>query len=233
MTLKVWLICIFYFVLTAELDAKAQYQDHEAITQAVSQYLLSTAEDPTQDFEVQVAHLDSRLRLAQCMQPLHIFLPHTNQTSGNVTVGVRCQGQKPWTIYTKASIRVFKEIAILKKPLIRGTIISKNDIRFIKKDVSNLHRGYLTSLEDIINKQLKRSLSSGAILSPSNLIAQKVVKRGQKVSIRAANKLLDIRMSGHALMDGEAGQRIKVRNDHSKRIIEGRIIAPGVVRVSL
>ena len=231
MKLKIWLICIFYFVLTAELDAKEQ--SHAAITLAISQYLTSEADASPQNFEVRVTRLDTRLKLVECKLPLDVFLPHANQNTGSVTVGVRCHGQKPWTIYTKASIKNFKNIAILTKPMPRGAVLSKGDIRFVRKNVSTLRRGYLISIDDILNKQLKRSLFSEAILSPSVLVSQKIIKRGQKVSIRAANKSLDIRMSGHALMDGEAGQRIRVRNDQSKRIVEGRIIAPGVIRVSL
>ena len=214
MNLKIWLICVFYVVLTAELDAKEQ--SHGAITQAISQYLASETGASSQDFEVLVARLDTRLKLVECKRPLNVFLPHAHQSTGNMTVGVRCQGQKPWTIYTKASILNFKNIAILTKSMTRGAIISEGDIRFVRKDVSTLRRGYLTSIDDILNKQLKRALSSEAILNPSNLVSQKIIKRGQKVSIRAANKFLDIRMSGHALMDGEAGQRIRVRNDQSK-----------------
>lgn len=230
---KLWLIWVAYIAVTSECYAKADWQSHQSISQAVHQFLTSTIQHPGQDYQIQVARLDSRLRLSQCETPLEPFLPHGNQAAGKVTVGVRCHSGKPWTIYTTASIKNFKEVAVLSKPLSRGAIVSATDVRLERQDVSKLRQGYLTSIDQVINKQLKRTLSMGAILNTSNLVSQKLVKRGQRVSIRAFNGFIDIRMSGQALMDGEAGQRISVRNDNSKRIVEGKVIAPGIIKVNL
>jgi flagella basal body P-ring formation protein FlgA len=40
-------------------------------------------------------------------------------------------------------------------------------------------------------------------------------------------------MSGKALADGVAGQRVQVRNLSSRRVVEGTVVAPGLIRVSL
>lgn len=107
------------------------------------------------------------------------------------------------------------------------------DVVFQRTDVSTIRKGYYTRTDQFANKQLKRSLSAQSILNAGNLVSQKIVKRGQLVSIRALNAAIDIRMVGKALMDGEKGQFIKVRNSNSKRIIEGRVVAPGIVHVGL
>ncbi|GAB4365224.1 MAG: hypothetical protein Kow0060_22580 [Methylohalobius crimeensis] len=49
--------------------------------------------------------------------------------------------------------------------------------------------------------------------------------------IRARGGGLDVRMGGHALMDGGLGERIRVRNDRSQRVVEGVVRGPNEVRV--
>lgn len=233
MKLNIWLFCLIYLTFTAKSYATEDFQSHESINRAVYQFLASTIQQDKQDYEIKVRHLDRRLKLNQCETPLEPFLPSSKRNSGKITVGVRCQGKKPWTLYLSAAVKNFQAIAVLNKPLPRGAIVSEDDIHLERKNVSNLHRGYLTKIEQIVNKQIKRTLPKGAILNSVNLIPQKLVKRGQLVSIRAIGELIDIRMSGHALMDGEAGQQIRVRNTNSKRIIEGKVIAPGAIMVNL
>jgi flagella basal body P-ring formation protein FlgA len=39
-------------------------------------------------------------------------------------------------------------------------------------------------------------------------------------------------MSGVALMDGEEGQRIRVRNEESKRIVEGTVTGSNIINIA-
>jgi flagella basal body P-ring formation protein FlgA len=40
-------------------------------------------------------------------------------------------------------------------------------------------------------------------------------------------------MQGEAVMDGRRGERIRVRSLSSKKIVEGVVTAPGVIKVTL
>ena len=42
---------------------------------------------------------------------------------------------------------------------------------------------------------------------------------------------IQVRMNGEALADGTQGKVVRVRNASSKRIVEGEVIAKGMVKV--
>jgi flagella basal body P-ring formation protein FlgA len=58
-----------------------------------------------------------------------------------------------------------------------------------------------------------------------------LVKRGDTVTITTSNPNLAIAMQGTALMDGAQGQRIRVKNTTSNRVISGVVTKAGVVSV--
>ena len=44
---------------------------------------------------------------------------------------------------------------------------------------------------------------------------------------------MEVKMNGMALSDASLGQRIRVKNSSSKRVVEGVVDAPGIVRVNM
>jgi flagella basal body P-ring formation protein FlgA len=62
---------------------------------------------------------------------------------------------------------------------------------------------------------------------------QKVVKRGEQIILVAATSAMEVRMNGTALEDASVGQTIKVKNSSSKRVVEGVVQAPGIVKVTM
>ncbi|MEN8261510.1 MAG: flagellar basal body P-ring formation chaperone FlgA [Pseudomonadota bacterium] len=220
------------FFLSEQGIAEQQRQSIESIQQAVVNFLTSKIQLEHGDFEIKVSPLDSRLRLAPCSRELEVFMQSGGIRNGSASVGVRCHGDKPWTIFTRAIIKRFENIVVLARPVERGTVITAADLSMEVHQVSRIHGSYFTSLDQAINKQAKRPLLAGAVLLSSAVDEVKLVKKGQHVTIIAKSDAIDIRMTGKALMNGSAGQRVRVRNDKSKRIIEGIVAAPGLVQVT-
>jgi len=226
-------ILAFSMLLTPWAEAEMPLQSHESILTALREFVESNFRhrDESHEVEVEVAPLDSRLRLAECSQPIQAFYPPGHQDIGHVAVGVRCQGTQPWSIYHKANIRLYKEVTILNQSVRQGAVLTPNDIALVRKDVAHLRGAYLNP-QKVINKPLKKSLPAGTVLNADHLTAVKIIKRGQKVLIRAQSANFEVSMSGLALMDGEEGQRIRVRNEESKRVVEGTATAEGIVTIT-
>ncbi|MDC9727989.1 MAG: flagellar basal body P-ring formation chaperone FlgA, partial [Methyloprofundus sp.] len=101
-----------------------------------------------------------------------------------------------------------------------------------RRPTNKLSRGFFTTFAQVKGSISARHLQAGSILRPAQLITQKLVKKGDKVTILAKSKSFKIHMSGHALMDGRLGDTIRVKNSKSKRIIEGTVIRSGVISVN-
>lgn len=207
-------------------------QSFAEIRHAVIEFLRAQMKESGSDYKIEVAMPDSRMQLSRCRQPLEVFVQSGGIDKGALSVGVRCRDQAPWTLYTLAQVKQFRDVVVLARPVERGAAITPEDLAKRSQDVSQLRQGYLTSFDDALKTQATRPLPAGAILHNGVLTQPKLVQRGQTVAIVAQSDTLDIRMQGKALMDGTAGQRIRVRNDKSTRIVDGIVVAPGVVQVA-
>jgi flagella basal body P-ring formation protein FlgA len=59
------------------------------------------------------------------------------------------------------------------------------------------------------------------------------ITRGQTVTLIAKNAVIEVRAEGKAMTKGAIGDRIKVKNLKTKRIVEGVIINKHLINVNL
>ena len=207
-------------------------QSLAAIGETVTARLSSIIRHNHRDFDISVAPLDPRLRLPRCDRPLEAVPAHRPVRPGWISVQVRCRGSHPWAIYVKAKVSVYRRVAVLAGDLPKGTRLQPVHVVLQRRDLADLRRGYFVAVEEVVGRRLRRSLPRGYVLTPQVVSRDKIVHRGEAVVIRARIGALDVRMGGHALADGSEGQRIRVRNDRSKRIVEGIVRKPGEVWVT-
>ena len=80
---------------------------------------------------------------------------------------------------------------------------------------------------------LRRPLAAGTPLTRQALAPPLVVRRGQQVVLLAETAGLQVRSSGTALADAARGERVRVKNSRSRRIVEGVAVDAATVRVDL
>ena len=218
---------------TAKAITDSGTEPHDHILEAARSYLAEQIGSELPSSRIQIGKLDSRLKLSACNSPLEAFSPPGTRRAGGTTVGVRCPGEKPWTVYVTGKISIYKTVIVTKRPLIRGQIISLDDVMTAERDIAEAVHGYASETAATIGKTLKQSVPVNSILAPTLLDTPPLVKRGQSVTILAAGTAMEIRMSGTVLMDGAAGDLVRVRNQTSKRIVEATVMESGVVRVGM
>lgn len=208
-------------------------QPLDTIYAAAKDFLVSRNPGQQQAQQIEAGPLDARLALTACEVPLEAFMPPGSSTYGNTTVGVRCPGAKPWSVYVPVKIKISTAVVIAARPLMRGAQLSEADLTIATLDAGSLPPDYLTDSRQAIGQQLKRPLSSGMAVAAGMLDTPRMVRRDERVTILAEEGGLEVRMAGQALEDGALGQPIKVRNLVSKRIVGGVIAAPGIVKVQM
>jgi flagellar basal body P-ring formation protein FlgA len=205
----------------------------EDITKTAHDFALSQFLNTDGEIHVVVGRLDPRLNLHKCNIPLEAFSQNYEMRQSISTVGVRCNDSKPWSLYVPVSIRSYKMVATLKHAVIRNSILSGDDIVLKKMDINRLSSGYFEELAQLKGKVLTQNLAKGVVLTQHHLKSPMAIKRGQTVTLIAKNAVIEVRMKGVAMTKGAIGERIKVKNEKSKRIIEGVIIDENLISVNL
>ncbi|EIC22166.1 flagellar basal body P-ring formation chaperone FlgA [Thiorhodovibrio frisius] len=181
--------------------------------------------------KISVDPVDPRLRLKLCDHDLQAsFAPGANKT-GNTSVKIQCQGPVRWSLFVSARVERFGEVVVAASPMSRGSMVTPADVKLERRETGGLLSSYFDDLSDAVGMQVRRSLRPGDVVTDSHLKTPLWVERGQLVRILSENPSIRVSMSGEALEDGGAGDRIRVRNRSSQRVLEGIIESPGVVRV--
>jgi len=184
--------------------------------------------------EIKVGTLDPRLRLAACSETLAFNLLDTAGNGGNVNVQVVCNraatASGRWTILVPALATVFRPVAIAGRSLQRGELISAADVTTEIRDMNQYRQGFALEPELIIGKEAKYPVAKGEAFRTSALAAPLVIKSGEEVSIEASVGTISVVTNGTATGDGRLGQQIRVKNNHSERVINARVVGPGKVQ---
>jgi len=224
--LLMWLITYFSPIALAE-----KYHDMSNLGQQIENFIFNLPEmRRDNDTSIKVNAIDRRLKLAHCNQ-IKFNLASGSHLIGKTSIRVICTEPKAWSFYVTANISRYEQIYIANSTLNRGQIIRESDVYKSRKDLSKLPFGYITKPKDIIGKQVKRHVQAGRILRPSQLINPIVIKRGEIISLQSNSSGFTISMKGTAMSNGAIGDRIRVKNSSSKRIVEGTISQAGIVRI--
>ena len=211
----------------------SDWQPTATITATAENYLKSRIGADATRTAVQAGKLDPRHRLARCSKPLSAFLRRGTKISARTVVGVRCDGTKPWKVYVPVDVVVTDQVLVARRTLPRDHVITADDLKVEQRDVSRLVSGYVSDISQLVGQRLKTQLMAGRILTPQMLKAALAIRRGQSVTLVASGGGVSIRMAGTALMDGALGQRIRVENTKSGRIVEGIVRSGEQVEILL
>ena len=183
------------------------------------------------DVMVSIRPLDSRLAPALCDAPLQALPANANRTLGAMSVGVRCNGSQPWTIYVRGTVNAYTNIPVLTQSVPRGEIVSDSDISIEKVEIRSDFDKIIVDRADIVGKQARRALGAGQPLRFSQLMHPILIERGQEVTLVSGIAGVQVRMQGKALASGAAGDRILVANERSGRRLEGVVGQDGTVKI--
>lgn len=206
-------------------------QSLAAITKTATDYLQSQLPDDSNERQVvKAGTLDSRLRLPNCASPMNAQLAPGSSLAGTTTVAVSCDSPKTWTVYVPVRIARYTAVVVSRQMLARGARLGPTDLEVREADVNNVRGQGFSSTDIVVGSMLKRAVASQQVITANDIC---LICKGESVTIVARSENLMVKMPGQALSDGTLGEVVNVRNRDSKRLVQGRVAAAGVVEITL
>jgi len=233
--IRQWLAALLFVFSNATYAAS--FHDLQDIRSGSENFILaqlgvSSKEDS--DTQVKAAAMDYRLRLSQCKTPLKHHIPQGHQLQGRVAVGARCDdGTNRWSIFVPVTITQFADVVVTTETVSRGEFLKANQVSLERRSLNFLHNGYLKSLPEAVGQQLKTTLAKGLVVNPNQLSRPYAIKQGQSVNILAKSAVISVRIKGKALSNGRVGDKIRVKNITTNKIVEGTVTYNGFVVIML
>ncbi|MEM9705445.1 MAG: flagellar basal body P-ring formation chaperone FlgA [Pseudomonadota bacterium] len=120
---------------------------------------------------------------------------------------------------------VYAEDLIASRGIKAGTVITGSDIVPPKSSEA------LRRAANLLGKEASRNIYGGRRISEADVRTPRIISRNAIVMMRYKKGPMRIEAEGRALDEGGAGDRIRIMNLQSKRIVTAKILDSGTVEV--
>ncbi|MFC0677102.1 flagellar basal body P-ring formation chaperone FlgA [Lysobacter korlensis] len=171
------------------------------------------------------ATLGAGVRFARCSQPLQAV------ATGAQTAQVRCPDAPGWKLYVPVRVRREADVVVLRGPVRAGQPITADQLTVQRRDLGQAASPGFSDPAQVIGMTPSKSLAAGAALTTADVMQGPPLRRGDPVVLLTRIGGVEVRMAGRALGPAGAGGTVSAENVESRRIVRGRLSAPGVVEI--
>jgi flagella basal body P-ring formation protein FlgA len=204
--------------------------------------------------QVQFASLDSRVRIAECGQPLQFDYPFSTSRE---TVRVRCSQPTTWQLFLRltgpATARQInpapvqtvsarpsgpvmaqtatKTVVVTRRLLQRGTELNASMLEEVQRPALGLDPLAISSLKDAEAAEVVRDIPAGVALRSYDIKRSLMVRKGQLAMLTIGQGAgFQITVKVQAEQDGHMGEQIRLKNTESGRLISGVVTGPNALK---
>ncbi|MEA3131833.1 MAG: flagellar basal body P-ring formation protein FlgA, partial [Paraburkholderia sp.] len=208
----------------------AGQEDAEAIRSAALAFLQQQSAGLPGKVEITVAPAFPR-GLAACTT-LEPFMPSGARLWGRMTVGVRCAGERPWTIYLQARISLRATYYLAARAMAPGEVLTAADLVARDGDLTGLPEAIVTDPSQAVGSVSLVRVAGGMPLRRDMLKSASAVSIGQTVRVVAAGAGFAISAEGSAMNNASPGQQVRVKTANGQ-IISGIVKDGSTVEIQL
>ena len=128
-------------------------------------------------------------------------------------------------------VDIFQPVACASRDLKRGERIKKDDLYFVKRNISHISSKVLTDMNNIVGFMAKHNVRKDTSLKEWMFEKFPVVDKGDIVTIIAESGDIRVTALGKVLMKGYADELVKVQNLMSKKEIYAKVVNGSMVAV--
>ncbi|MFT4063145.1 flagellar basal body P-ring formation chaperone FlgA [Paraburkholderia sp.] len=205
-------------------------QDPEAIHAAALAFLQQQAVGLPGKIDITVAPAFPR-GLAACAS-LEPFMPTGARLWGRMTVGVRCAGERPWTIYLQARVSLHATYYLAARAMAPGEVLTAADLVARDGDLTGLPQAIVTDPSQAVGSVSLVRIAGGMPLRRDMLKSASAVAIGQTVRVVAAGDGFSISAEGSAMNNASPGQQVRVKTANGQ-IISGIVKDGATVEIQM
>jgi flagella basal body P-ring formation protein FlgA len=216
-----------------QIHNKEQTIQPGKIRAAVKRYIVQHAPWDAGQLTIKKIKFNRPVRVPTGKIALQVTAPRHTDWLGGIpfSVGVAVNGKKVSVITVPVNIEVWSDVILTAKPLGRFQPIGYDDLQIKKMDLARVPSSAIVDLDQVVGSRTRRSIAANCILRKDHVEIPPVVKRGDVVSVVAESAHLKISAKGRAKENGSVGDRIKVVNLRSKKVIYALVVDDRTVRV--
>lgn len=198
----------------------SQFQNTEAIRQTAERFLREQTTGLPGRVAITVGDaVSDRMPACPVLEP---FLPPGARLWGSTTVGVRCSGERPWTLYLQARVSINATYFVAARQINPGETIGPNDLSPRQGDLTLLPRTVATDAGQIVGTVAVNRITSGLPIRADLLRSAIAVQQGQTVRVVSRGSGFEVSTEGQVLSRASAGDPVQVRT-RAGQVVSGTV----------
>lgn len=150
-----------------------------------------------------------------------------------VRLDLNVDGEVARTLTVTVDCRLYGDVVVSRHALRPGTELAADALAVEERDVTGLKQGSFASVDELAGMEARRPIGVGEVVSRAHVGPVPVVRRDEEVVLSLETRSMSLLAAGIALQDGGVGQRIRVRNADSKKVLTAEVVDVGTVRVAI
>ena len=150
-----------------------------------------------------------------------------------VRVGIDVGGQTQRSMSVTADVRIWRPVVVASHMIKRGEEMAMVGCELAERDVTKVRGAYYSDIQVLEGMQARRTLSMGDIITDGHIEKIPIVRRGDAIRLVARAGRMNMSAAGEAMQNGGVGDRIRVKNSDSGKIVYGHILEDGAIQVGL
>ncbi|WP_418129394.1 flagellar basal body P-ring formation chaperone FlgA [Variovorax sp. 375MFSha3.1] len=168
--------------------------------------------------------------LPACDAP-EAFLPPGAKPWGRVSVGVRCQAQRPWTRFVQAHVSVEGSYFVAARAIDAGRPLGAGDVAERTGDLTRLPRSIVTSAAELAGVVTANRVAPGAPLRKELLRGVTVIQQGQAVKVVAQGQGFVVSTEAKAMTGATVGAVVQAKT-RDGRLVSGVADEEGQIQLA-
>ena len=148
-------------------------------------------------------------------------------------VGIDLGGQTQRKMSVTADVRIWRTVVVASHMIKRGEEMALVGCELAERDVTQVRGAYFSEIESLQGMQARRTLSIGDIITDGHVEKIPIVRRGDAIRLVARAGRMSMSAAGEAMQDGGIGDRIRVKNSDSGKVVYGHVLEDGAIQVGL
>ena len=148
-------------------------------------------------------------------------------------VTARVDGKEAWRMPLRVRQKVYQTVVVAKRPIRRGQTIGADDVTAVRRTLNaSKEAGYAGGLDAVVGMQAKRPIAQDEAIHESMVKSVAAVSEGGRVLVVYETPQLSMTVPGVAMVNGQVGSFIPVRNLQTGKVVYGIVQQDDRVKVN-
>jgi len=211
-------------------SSQVENQRIQSIHDLVMNHVKQKIDQKIYEPNITLRKLSPDLKLANCSSSLELLDRSPQNFAGRMTISVSCLAPK-WRVFIPVTVDG-KQIAVIStKGILKRAVIKPEDIKEVLLPYNKIPSGSMNDAARATGMRTKKAIKPNQVIKIRDLQPPYWVFKNQQVNIITRIGEIEVKTSGTALASGVADEQVPIKNNSSKKIIKGIVIAPNTVLV--